>query len=230
MSQSTDASPLPGLIYKFKLADTIQKTLGIERPAAMQAKSSLRICAILPPWAATAWRFRNWRSDCLQIWLRDAYQAFDNIELYDLTNDRHETSNLAAERPEIVALGLEHFRDWYREQAGQSAADDPMHTVLKELPQPLLGVLDDYLQTLSDTGGDTGPTGWQLGISPEQGAVFRCPRLPDLRALDPGRGGRHWLGRRPVVAADLPARRTVSAPRVRAWSWQRAGGRACGWP
>jgi choline-sulfatase len=98
------------------------------------------------------------RDGCSYMCVRtyfDCYYGFDEIMLFDLSEDPHEQHNLAAQRPEIVAHAMTLLDQWHA-QMMQSATHeiDPMTTVLREGPSQSRGIRAKYLDRLRAAGRD----------------------------------------------------------------------------
>ena len=77
-------------------------------------------------------RFEDW------IMLRTYYDGlkdFPSHMLFDLAADPHETTNLADERPDVVARASRFLEDWHGRMMATSETNvDPLDTVLREGP------------------------------------------------------------------------------------------------
>jgi arylsulfatase A-like enzyme len=92
----------------------------------------------------------------LRTW-HDGYHPHWNEEmLFDIAGDPHETTDLAADEPALVAEAAGLLADWTEEQvelAIGGPAEDPMTTVLDEGgPLHVRGHLPAYLERLRETG------------------------------------------------------------------------------
>ncbi|HEX5501772.1 MAG TPA: sulfatase [Thermomicrobiales bacterium] len=90
---------------------------------------------------------------CLRTY-HDGYKALEPVKLFDLAADPHEQRDLAAERPDLVALAMGRLADWQHEIMLTSGRDvDPLLTVLREGgPFHTRGRLPAYLARLRATG------------------------------------------------------------------------------
>ena len=75
-------------------------------------------------------RFDNWT---MIRTYHTGLKNFPEIMLFDYENDFHMTTNLANDKPEVVARGIELLDKWYSEMMATSPSDiDPMTTVMEE--------------------------------------------------------------------------------------------------
>ena len=76
------------------------------------------------------------------------------VMLFNLTDDPHETRDLAADRPDVVAAGLARLEAWHAEQMAKSDfAVDPMQVILREGgPFHTSRMLGRYCEHLRKTG------------------------------------------------------------------------------
>ena len=77
---------------------------------------------------------------------------FDHVMLHDMQRDRYQTTNLAAERPEVVAE-LDHLlAQWLNDQLGRpGASPDPLQLVVETGPWKYVQ-LDSWLERLEGWG------------------------------------------------------------------------------
>lgn len=96
-------------------------------------------------------RFDGWM---LVNTLHDGYHLFDDVMLFDLTRDRFEQHNLAAERTDVTAHGLALLSDWQLSMVPHLARGrDPLaNVVLEGGPYHVRGHLPAYLARLRATG------------------------------------------------------------------------------
>ncbi|MDN3713832.1 hypothetical protein QWZ10_22440 [Paracoccus cavernae] len=89
----------------------------------------------------------------LRTW-HDGFKDFGPETLFNLTQDPHETTDLAPARADVVAHASKLLADWWAEQAALSDHDvDPLMTVLREGgPYHTRGELPGYLDWLEQTG------------------------------------------------------------------------------
>ncbi len=83
-------------------------------------------------------------------------KEFPAYMLFDLDADPHETTNLAADRPDILGEGLLRLDEWMGQQMGRSQRGDPFWGVIAE-GGPLhanerRADWQRYVQRLRDTG------------------------------------------------------------------------------
>ncbi len=96
------------------------------------------------------------------------YHLFPKEMLFNVKEDPHQLHDLAAEKPELCALGAKIILDWNDEMMKKSDFDaDPMWTVMREGgPEHARGMLETYIRRLEETG--------------------RGEFVPALRAMYPG--------------------------------------------
>ncbi|MCB1692138.1 MAG: sulfatase [Pseudomonadales bacterium] len=89
---------------------------------------------------------------CIQT-LHDGYHLFDDVMLFDLTADPHETRNIADEVPEATTRGLSLLGAWHGEMMADAARGrDPLLNVIAEGgPYHVRGQLPTYLARLRET-------------------------------------------------------------------------------
>lgn len=90
---------------------------------------------------------------CLRTY-HDGLKQLDPIMLYALSEDPHETHNLASERPEVTNQAMRLLEEWQHEMMLTSKHGvDPMMTVLREGGSfHTRGQLPQYLERLRATG------------------------------------------------------------------------------
>ena len=78
--------------------------------------------------------------------------------LFNITEDPHELHNLAAEHPELCAVGARMILDWEDEMMAKSRYDtDPLWTVMREGgPEHCRGELENYIERLKGTPREYG--------------------------------------------------------------------------
>lgn len=96
-------------------------------------------------------RFDNW---ILIRTLHDGYHLFDDAMLFDLAADPHEQTNLADQKPDVVARGQALLDAWMAEAMPTAARGrDPLMNVIAEGgPYHVRGQLPAYLERLRATG------------------------------------------------------------------------------
>lgn len=84
----------------------------------------------------------------------DGYHLYDDVMLFDLANDPHETRNLATVQPDIAGQGANLLGTWYMKMMRNPARGrDPFTNVIAEGgPWHVRGHLPAYLKRLRDTG------------------------------------------------------------------------------
>ncbi|WP_049986122.1 sulfatase family protein [Halobellus rufus] len=123
--------------------------------------------------ALSAMRAVRWDDWILLRTYHDGIRELDPVELYDLAEDPHETTNLARDRPDVVRKGLAMLDQWVSERLMEVAHDrnganpeherapaDPLWEVLHE-GGPFQGRTgtrwfdaEEYAETLRETGRD----------------------------------------------------------------------------
>jgi arylsulfatase A-like enzyme len=157
-----------GLHYHFDWAATLIERLGGQVPAVWDGRSFAdvlergedggRDALILSQgaWAAQrAVRFRHDGDDWILLrTYHDGHKDLPPLMLFNLTRDPHEQADLAAERPDLVALALARLETWLAETMALSDTDvDPLVTVMREGgPFHCRGELPAYLERLRSTG------------------------------------------------------------------------------
>ncbi|MFB9224771.1 sulfatase [Paracoccus cavernae] len=157
-----------GLHYHFDWAATLIDHLGGNvpevwdgrsfKPALLEGDEGGREFLVLSQgaWAVQRGvRFRLEGEDWLflRTW-HDGFKDFGPETLFNLTQDPHETTDLAPARADVVAHASKLLADWWAEQAALSDHDvDPLMTVLREGgPYHTRGELPGYLDWLEQTG------------------------------------------------------------------------------
>ncbi len=84
----------------------------------------------------------------------DGYKLYDDVMLFDLSNDPHEQHNLAIQQPGVAQAAMAYLADWHHTMMRTSDYQvDPLMTVLREGgPFHALVNLPDYLERLRSTG------------------------------------------------------------------------------
>ncbi|MFX0060171.1 MAG: sulfatase-like hydrolase/transferase [Candidatus Hodarchaeota archaeon] len=152
------------LIYTTDVAATITECVGQRVPDFWDGKSFFkeiennhefgRKYLVL---SQNAWscqrtvRFDNWT---LIRTYHTGLKNFPEIMLFDYENDFHMTNDLANEKPEIVAKGLDRLDEWHNQMMKTSKSNiDPLETVINENgPFHTKGQLEDYLKWLKKSG------------------------------------------------------------------------------
>jgi choline-sulfatase len=84
----------------------------------------------------------------------DGYKLYDDVMLFDLTDDPHEQRNLAAAQPDVVQAAMAYLVEWQHTMMCTSEHQvDPLMTVLREGgPYHARVDLPEYLTRLRATG------------------------------------------------------------------------------
>ena len=95
-------------------------------------------------------RFDNWM---LISTLHDGYHLFDDVMLFDLSNDPFEQCNLATTRADVAGHGLVLLSEWHTRMLPHAARGrDPLENVIREGgPYHVRGQLPAYLERLRAT-------------------------------------------------------------------------------
>lgn len=154
-----------GLHYQFDVMATVLKQFGGEVPACWDARpfdpqnlsrQGGRSALVLSQMAWTCQRSVRWDDFLLIRTYHDGYKDLPELLLFDVARDPHETRDLSAERPELVAHGLRVLDDFvFRALSRSPLAQpyDPMQVVLREGgPWQLRGQLARYLDLLRRSG------------------------------------------------------------------------------
>ena len=96
----------------------------------------------------------RWDDYILIQTLHDGYHFYDNIMLFDLSNDPHELNNLAGDYPSLVSIGEYKLAGWYEEMMVDAARgrDRLLNVIEEDGPYHVRGQLENYLTRLRDTG------------------------------------------------------------------------------
>ena len=103
--------------------------------------------------AWTCQRAARWDSwICIQT-LHDGYHLYDDLMLFDIGTDPHETVNLVEQNPEAREKGLALLGGWYGEMMADAARGrDPLsHVIAEGGPFHVKGQLPAYLRRLRAT-------------------------------------------------------------------------------
>ena len=150
--------------YQLDLAPTVVELLGGESPAGWDGQSfaaSIRsgqeqgrdyLVVSQCAWSCQrSVRFGPW---LLIRTYHDGLKDFPPVMLYNITDDPHETRDLAATCPQVADQGLALLERWTAEMMASSPSDaDPLWTVIREGgPLHARGHLKAYAQRLRETG------------------------------------------------------------------------------
>jgi arylsulfatase A-like enzyme len=167
-----------GLHYNLDLAPTITELAGGEPAAGWDGRSfadSLtdgtkkgRDFLVLSHGAWSCQRAVRWDDYLLVRTYHDGLKNFDPVELYDLAEDPHETTNLACTRPGLAREGLALLQQWESEQLLEASYDrgggnpdspralvDPLFDVIRE-GGPHHARPDEYLAPYAERLRETG--------------------------------------------------------------------------
>ncbi len=135
-----------GYHYSMDLAPTVNALVGAPTPGSWDAHAmgdawntsldSGREHLVLSQLAQTCQRSVALRREGIEYLAirtyRGAYYPFPDWMLFDLTNDPHETRDLASTRPDLVTEAAALLTEWTSTTLASSPNDDPLHTVLAE--------------------------------------------------------------------------------------------------
>jgi len=108
----------------------------------------------------------RWDDWLLLCTYHDGWKAFDAVELYDLAEDPHETTDCSTANPDVVDTGLAHLNRWHSQRqldaatsqnGGNSGAPrgliDPLFEDIEDGgPTYLRGMMESYTERLRATG------------------------------------------------------------------------------
>ena len=161
------------------MSATLVELLGVSVPKTWDGQSfaeSLnegsdegRDYLVLSQGAWTCQRAVRWDNYILIQTMHDGYHLYDDLMLFDLVNDPHETDNLVAQRENVVKEGLSKLNDWYQQMMVDPArGKDPLLNVIEEGgPYHVRGQLKEYLSRLRETGRSDRADDLQLKYSRE---------------------------------------------------------------
>ena len=166
-----------GFHYHVDLAATVAELAGADVPAGWDGRSfasSLldgedagRDYLVTSQGAWTCQRGVRWGDWLLLKTYHDGFKPeLEELMLFDLAEDPHETTDLADERPDVVAEGLAKLNRWYDERMVEAATGrrggnpdvpdgvtDPMWDTLREGgPLHVRGRLEPYANYLRESG------------------------------------------------------------------------------
>lgn len=165
------------LHYQLDFAPTLVDLVGGDVPAGWDGRSFAdavtdgvergRDRLVLSQAAWTCQRGVRWDDWLLLRTYHDAYKSdLEEVMLFDLAEDPHETTDLAAERPDVVNRGLAILQWWHDERRLETVRDenggnphapgaftDPLWNVLGEKgPYYTWDRLEEYVDHLAETG------------------------------------------------------------------------------
>ena len=150
--------------YQIDIAATILGLLDVRVPERWDGESfaaSLkagedagRDHLVLSQGAWTCQRGVRWDDWLLLSTLHDGYHLWDDVMLFDLASDPHETQDLADVHSDVRDDGLEKLEAWHAEMMVDAARGrDPLRNVIDEGgPYHVRGQLPSYLERLRATG------------------------------------------------------------------------------
>jgi choline-sulfatase len=168
-----------GLHYNIDLPPTLFDVAGVDAPGGWDGRSFAasvtdgaetgRDALVLGQGTWACQRAARWGDYLLIRTYHDGYKDFDPVELYDLSEDPHETENLADERPGLVTEGTAIIEEWTENRRRDAATGraggnpdahraliDPLFEVIADGgPAYLRGNRASYVQRLRETGRDT---------------------------------------------------------------------------
>ena len=130
-----------GLHYHLDLTATLVALLGGERPStwdgrsfdpAFQGEATGRDYLVLSQGAWSCQRSVRWQNWLLIRTYHTGLKEFPAYMLFDVVADPHETTNLAAQRPDILGHGLRLLDEWVGEQMVDAWRGDPFWGVMAE--------------------------------------------------------------------------------------------------
>jgi len=161
---TTPGSVNDGMHYQVDISATMLELLGQKVPSSWDGISFAdalrageaggRSHLVVSQGAWTCQRGVRFDDFLLLQTLHDGYHLYDDVMLFDVRNDPHETRNLLTARPEVVARGEQLLNSWYAEMMVHAARGrDPLLNVIAEGgPYHVRGQLKDYLLRLRGTG------------------------------------------------------------------------------
>ena len=131
-----------GLHYHMDLPATVMALVGGEQPAAWDgvsfaddlrsAEDNGREELIISNGAWICQRSVRWDNWLLMRTYHTGLKDFPEYMLFDIDADPHETTNLAASRPDVVGEGLRRMDQWVATQMYRSQRGDPFWGVIAE--------------------------------------------------------------------------------------------------
>tara|TARA_R110002072_G_scaffold46082_11_gene128018 strand:+ start:25741 stop:27210 length:1470 start_codon:yes stop_codon:yes gene_type:complete len=155
-----------GMHYQIDVSATILELLGQKVPDSWDGTSIAesikagqdggRSHLVVSQGAWTCQRGVRFGDHLLMQTLHDGYHLYDDLMLFDIKQDPHETRNLVQSAPDIVAQGQSLLAGWYADVLVNAARGrDPLLNVIAEGgPYHVRGQLKEYLARLRSTGRD----------------------------------------------------------------------------
>ena len=153
-----------GMHYHLDVAATVLGLAGLRIPSDWDGVSLAddlragrevgRSHLVLSQGAWSCQRSIRWGDHLLLETYHDGYHGhWDDVMLFDVAEDPHETVDLAVDRPDLVHTGRELLRTWVEEQLSRNGVTDPLDTVRAEGgPLHTRGHLPAYVERLRATG------------------------------------------------------------------------------
>ncbi|WP_101295798.1 sulfatase family protein [Halegenticoccus soli] len=120
-----------GFHYALDLAPTLAELIGTSAADGWDGRSFATALAgegesgrdhlVLSQGALTCQRGVRWSNWLLLRTYHDGLHDFDDVELYDIDADPHQTTNLAGGHPDVVAEGTRRLEAWHAARMGESA-------------------------------------------------------------------------------------------------------------
>jgi choline-sulfatase len=152
------------LVYQLDLAATLVELAGGTCPDDWDARSLVPLITgapgaagrdelIISQGAWTAQRAIRWGAHLLIRTYHTGFGDYPPVLLFDVETDPHETRNLAARMPHVVADGLARLDDWRARGLARTGAPDPLDVVLREGgPFHAVQTYERLIATLECTG------------------------------------------------------------------------------
>ena len=131
-----------GFHYNLDLTATLAELAGGKQPEVWSGESFAGSLAdaddrgrdylVLSQGAWSCQRSARWDNWLLVRTYHTGMKEFPEYMLFDLEKDPHETTNLAAQRPDLVGHGLRLIDQWMAERMGDSLRGDPFWGVIRE--------------------------------------------------------------------------------------------------
>ncbi len=130
-----------GFHYHLDLAATLVEMVGGEQPAtwdgqsfapALSGPANGRDYLVISQGAWSCQRSVRWDNWLLIRTYHTGLKHFPAYMLFDLETDPHETTNLAAQQPELVGHGLRLLDQWLAAQMNNAMRGDPFWGIIQE--------------------------------------------------------------------------------------------------